>query len=162
LREARAISGIRNQESEDKNRETRIRAKKFCKYRPFASFAFFAVEIGFHPIPENGQETEHGPIGEWRYPVKPVRPAVARRHPKCPKTAIFTPARSRNRPYGKTRGVPGHGGLLYWRIEMRNFAIISEACVPPIPAKQSPASFQRIRNRWASFLSPTYTAEGGG
>ncbi|MDR1163694.1 MAG: hypothetical protein LBM17_07690, partial [Candidatus Accumulibacter sp.] len=30
-----------------KNRETRIRAKKFCKYRPFASFAPFAVKIGF-------------------------------------------------------------------------------------------------------------------
>jgi hypothetical protein len=39
---------------------------------PTKTFAFFAVEIGFHPIPENGRETEHGPIGQWRHPVGAV------------------------------------------------------------------------------------------
>jgi hypothetical protein len=44
---ARSASHFRVQESENKNREARIRAKTFCKYRPFAPFA---VEIGFHLI----------------------------------------------------------------------------------------------------------------
>jgi hypothetical protein len=45
--------------------------------------------------------------------------------------------------------------------EMENYGIITEARVPPILAKQSPASFMRLQNRWGSLRSPpTYTAVG--
>jgi hypothetical protein len=47
--------------------------------------------------------------------------------------------------------------------EMENFGIDSETRVPPIPVKQSPASFMRLRNRWGSLRSPpTYSADGHG
>ncbi|MDR1162739.1 MAG: hypothetical protein LBM17_02735 [Candidatus Accumulibacter sp.] len=54
---ARSASHFRNQESEDKNRETRTRAKIHANTSLFASFAFFAVEIGFHLIPDKPAES---------------------------------------------------------------------------------------------------------
>jgi hypothetical protein len=60
---ARSASHFRDQGSEDKNRETRIRAKKFWEYRPFASFAPFAVEIGFHLIPSSIIHTHTESLG---------------------------------------------------------------------------------------------------
>jgi hypothetical protein len=79
LREAQAISGIRDQET-----KTAKHGHARKKYRPFASFAPFAVEIGFYLSPVSRLLIPDKPAERWGSLRSPPTYTAAGHGAPCP------------------------------------------------------------------------------